>query len=154
METFFIDLDGTLKTDIDFNEFGNCNGYETYDVKRRSYPYKIRPYAKEFLTELKKLGNVCILTLASQPYAEYFIDRIGARDVVDEIYSRDRFNDIVKVSSYILVENDAGIAKGKQCLIENGCMVFKRQTIIVPTYDGGEDDILLKLLEKIRGTVS
>ena len=153
METFFLDLDGSLKTDVDWKAKGE---YETYISPKsgRGYDYIIRPNVREFILGLRELEgnncNVCILTLSSQPYAEYFVDRMGITDIVDEVYGRERFEDLPNVVSYVLVENDIGIARGKENLIEGSGIVFKRETIIIPTYEGGGDDILVKLLEKIR----
>ena len=149
MEYFYIDLDGTLKTDRGF--MGGTKKYEGF--MGREYPYIIRPYAKEFVTGLKELGKVMILTLATRPYTDYFMKRIGIQDIVDEICSREtiEMNRLPKLLSYRLIENDWDIAQEKEkYLLMAGGMFAKGETIIVPTYTGGEDDVLEKLLSEIR----
>ena len=144
-----LDLDGTIKTDVDWKSDGK---HESYISKKtgKEYKYKIRPNVKEFVEGLKEMWSVSILTLSSQPYAEYFVERMGIEGIIDEVYSRDRFDDIPMVSNYLLIENDFSIAKGKQCLLEKG-LVFEKKTIIISTYEGNEDDKeLIKLLERIK----
>ena len=150
MEYFYIDLDGTLKTDIDF--IGGTEKYE--DSMGREYPYIIRPYAKEFITGLKEFGKVMIMTLASRPYTDYFMDKIGVNGIIDEIYTREELvmNRLIKnLPTYRLIENDWEIAqqKEKRILLAGG-MFVKGETTIVPTYTGGEDGVLEKLLGEIQ----
>jgi len=144
---FYVDLDGTLKTDVSFS--GNSEKYIAFNNKK--YFYQIRPYAKEFIEGLKTIGTVLLLTLSTKRYAEYFLEKIGVTNIVDEVYSRENISKLPKLLSYVLIDNDAEVAvlKEKAILLAGG-MFTKGETIVIPTYSGGEDGVLEKLLEEIK----
>ena len=143
MQYYFVDLDGTLKTDRDYQ------GGETLSLGDNRYGYRIRPHALEFLQELAKIGKVFICTLSSLRYATFFIDKIGAKDVVEEIYSREKLDKMPKVPTYVLIDNDGAMAKGKATFIERNNFVLKSKIVVVDTYAGNPDDneLLLRLDE-------
>lgn len=147
---FFVDLDGTLKTDRDFIGGKKAEISEKL-IGDKIHQYIIRPHVKEFLTILKKSGSVFIYTLSSLRYARFFVDEMDVKNLVDEIYSRDNLEDLPKVPSYCIIENDPEIAKGKAVWLEKKSIILKKQIIIVPTYNGNSDDnVLLNCLDKIE----
>jgi hypothetical protein len=144
-EYYFIDLDGTLKTD---RGFGRGNLLTIGDNK---YFYILRPFAKEFLSELSKLGDVFLFTLASARYASYFVKEIGAEPYIKGVYSRERMGSLPKVPSYVLVDNDEEIGKGKRFWLEKNNIVLKNKFILAKTFDGSSDDReLLDILDSIK----
>ena len=144
---YFVDLDGTLKTDRDYR------GGEILTLGNNRYGYIVRPHALEFLQGLAELGHVFICTLSSFRYATFFVDKIGAAKYVEEIYSRERLEDMPAVPSYVLIDNDASMAKGKAALIEKKGFALKSEIVNIPTYSGNDDDTeLLKILDELKKT--
>jgi 2-hydroxy-3-keto-5-methylthiopentenyl-1-phosphate phosphatase len=146
---YYLDLDGFLKTDVDFSGVGS--GVKSFFHKGGRYPYVIRPYAKEFIEKLKSKGNVAICTLASRKYAEYFVREIGVTELIDAIYSRENLDNIPPPVEYVLYENDEPIGRGKMSYIEKRGAAFKGgRLVVVDTYDGNDsDDVLLKEMKKL-----
>ena len=145
---FFVDLDGTLKTDIgldnDYNEIMEVNG--------RNYHYAERPHVKEFIYELSKLGDVYICTAASQAYAIKFVEKFGVQDKIKKIYSRDTMNNVPEelMMDFVFIDNDYELAKKKVYVMDKGRMSFGKKQIFITAkiYYGEENDgELLSILD-------
>jgi len=81
------------------------------------------------------------------------VDKIGAAKYVEEIYSRERLEDMPTVPAYVLIDNDASMAKGKAALIEKKGFALKSEIVNIPTFNGNDADTeLLKILDELKKT--
>jgi len=146
--TFFIDLDGTLKTDhIKVGFMGNLN----IEVGDRHYQFKKRPHAKTFINELSKLGRVIIFTASSRKYCKKVLEALKLFKEEPLCLTKENIeakSGIPHCESLFLVDDDKTVASKKWELISsvNPDSMPEDRLIIVPTYLGGEDHNLLSAL--------
>ena len=143
-----VDLDGTLKSDWNYGM--DCHDDYLFTFKTRE-EYKIRPFALEFLNELKRYGKVCIFSGSSQKFVEKIINEIGS-DV--ECFGWDNLHNVPAeyLQNYIVLDNDPNMAISKIKEMENGKNLKdnKRWMIKVDTYMGNDDDrVLMDILNNL-----
>jgi hypothetical protein len=156
--TFFVDLDGTLKT-----EAGATPPFEVDTVVVESgikrYEIGIRPHIKEFLEFAKSRGKVVLSTASGRRYARKMLIAMEIHHYFDDVISAESFQrGIPYYSNCIFIDNceDTGIKKMDKMASRSHNAFSSYQTErndlwTIDTYDGSkEDTTMLELIEEIK----
>lgn len=119
VKSIFVDLDETLihtpTLEYTFDPgFKFPEGVETFELKngKLSIQIGVRPGARQFLTELRKLGNVYMLTAANKKYADIMNEHGKLGFDSAHIFNRKH----IKHDPY---KRKTGIVSGTNILIDN-----------------------------------
>jgi hypothetical protein len=152
--TFFVDLDGTLKT-----EAGVKPPFEVDTVVVESgikrYEVGFRPHVEEFLQFANTKGKVVLSTASGRRYAHKMLIAMGIRQYFDEIISAESFNrGIPHYSNCIFIDNceDSGLKKmNKMANRAYNAAIERHDLWTIDTFDGSKDDTtMLELIEEIK----
>ena len=84
----FVDLDETLIHTYDYHETP-CKCAVPVKIEGSFYKTSLRPGAKEFLTKLREIGEVRMLTIATYEYAKVMNALFEFNFALDDIYARE-----------------------------------------------------------------
>ena len=151
---FYVDLDGTLKTDHKANQ-----GDLVVRAAARTYRFDPRPGFREFLSALSRMGPVTLATAGGREYASKVLRKMGAEDLfsrrVDAMSWR---NGLPFRQGAVFVDDDLEMARMKvRCMRWPGTPSDEeadRRIVLVPTYRGGPDSALMDVLPEIRKRVA
>lgn len=152
--TFFIDLDGTLKT-----EAGAKPPFEVGAVLVESgmkkYEVGIRPHIKEFLEFAKTQGKVVLSTASGRRYARKMLIAMDIHQYFDEILSLESFNrGIPHYSNCVFIDNceKSGVNKmDKMASSGYNAKIQRHDLWTIDTFDGSKDDTtMLDLIDEIK----
>jgi len=146
---FFLDLDGTLKTEFDKN-IGSMTITEPI-----RHVFEPRPFAKEFLTAISSLGKIYLCTASPRAFATSCLKQMGIDDYFDGVFARESYaNGIPFFSKIIFIENNRDLGEKKiNCIKnnENADILL----IVIETYNGNkEDKELISVLNSIKDILS
>jgi len=145
---FFVDLDGTLKSESRKNYRGN----RSITCRGNTYSFDKRPGADEFLKELHWKGKVFLFTAASKLYAKKMLIDMGLSQYVDKIYARDSLN-VPSCENFVFIDDDVELACAKMKQIGDCQRVRSNDDalVTVATYQGEEsDDELVAALKAVN----
>ncbi len=147
-----VDLDGTLKTDVDSK--GDFQT-QTIIVKsgNKSYTFAVRPYLHEFLSSCKSNGDLFLGTASGKGYAEKVLNAMNIRDYFDRVYTVEDFSKgIPYFDNCVMIDNDSEIG-----LIKLSKIAFsrkpptRRDLWTIDTFTGlAADHTLLDLIGEIK----
>jgi hypothetical protein len=152
--TFFVDLDGTLKTE--------SGAKPPFDVDTvlvesgiNSFKVGVRPHIKEFLQFAKTKGKVILSTASGRRYARRMLIAMDVHQYFDEIISVESFNrGIPHYSNCVFIDNDekAGISKmDKMASSGYNAKIQRHDLWTIDTFNGSKDDTtMLDLIEEIK----
>ena len=151
MYTFCIDLDGTLKTESDFN----CSGFNNVIIVKTSRTYRMlkRKGVDDFLSAAKERGVVYMTTAAGTTYGEKVAEGLGIRQYFDDIIGADR---MVRgqwpqfKGDIIWIDNDREGLNLKINRLPYKVRYAVMDTWIIDTFEGVEDSTMKELCEEIK----
>lgn len=156
---FFVDLDGTLKTN--HVKVGN-QGSLYVTVGEKSYQFEKRPFVNEFIQVLSETGTVIICTASSREYCKNILQALGLNHVKNRLTKEDIFlarlfpslSKFPICDDLFLIDDDNIISSIKWDLITKKAGPKRMdRLILIPTYEGGEDEELKKVLSLIQSMV-
>jgi len=152
--TIFLDLDGTLKTEVDLTPPFEV---ETLNVQSgtRSYNIGVRPNLIEFLDYAKSKASLALSTASGRRYARSVVNEMGIYHYFDHFYTIESFNvGIPFFSNCIFIDNheDAGMQKMDKMAKPNyGVSVVRNDLWTIDTYFGTKDDTtMLDLIKELK----
>lgn len=81
---FFLDLDGTLKTDPDY-DFKHGDTVLSVDGNFGKYKFVARPFAKDLCEYLSSVGKLYLTTLSYKPYCNNALDVLGVSEYFSDV---------------------------------------------------------------------
>jgi hypothetical protein len=84
----FVDLDETLIHSYDIHEIPSVDAVNV-DVHGQFFKTRLRPGAKDFLAQLREIGEVRMLTVATRDYALKMNETFGLGFLAGDIWSRE-----------------------------------------------------------------
>ena len=151
--TFFIDLDGTLKT-----EAGAVPPFEVEVVEVESginkFQIGIRPHIHEFLQCAKSKGRVVLSTASGRRYARKMLSAMGISHYFEEVVSAEAF--ACGLSHYpncVFIDNDgeSGELKMAKMASSRGGAIKRNDLWVIDTFNGATNDTtMLELIEEIN----
>ena len=105
----FVDLDETLIHSYDIHEIPSVHAVEV-DVQGQFFKTRLRPGAKDFLAQLREIGEVRMLTVATRDYALKMNETFGLGFTAGDIWSREHLQggysiDLEPVEKVYLFDN-------------------------------------------------
>jgi hypothetical protein len=155
--TFFVDLDGTLKT-----EAGAVPPFQVDIVEVESgmnkYDIGIRPHIHDFLKCAKSKGRVVLSTASGRRYARKMLRAMGISHYFDDIISAEVFSRGIKhYSNCVFIDNDgeSGELKMSKMASSRGSTIKRNDLWIIDTFNGSTDDTtMLELIDEINNLES
>lgn len=152
---FCVDLDGTLKTEVDFNVKKTLKSTSDIIKVKIDKVYEMIPRngIKDFLNIAKKKGKVYMTTGGTTEYGEKIAFGLGIRNLFDEIVGFDR-----------MIAQDWPILDGKIIWIDNDPIILDKkiknlplnkntknmEKWIISTFMGIEDQTMQELVQEIN----
>jgi hypothetical protein len=150
----FIDLDGTLKTDMDATGPFEVPSM-TVQCGNKIYTFGQRPHLHEFLDAVSKKAELILTTAATRNYAKKVLELMNISDYFSRIIAREDFVNgyrFLYSHKYILIDNDAEMADLKMNKLKGlGMSNAEKEIWTVDTFQGNKDDkTLLEILEEVN----
>lgn len=149
---FCVDLDGTLKTDMDA-----VGPWEVESITIVSGPHQYtfapRPNVKKFLEAAKSKGQVFLTTAAGGGYARRVVKALGIDQYFDRIIAAEEFNrGIPFLKNCIFIDNNPEMGLLKMDRMQKPSTIPTRQDLwSVDTFNGNSDDkTMLELVAEIE----
>ena len=148
---FCIDLDGTLKTESDFD----CTGFDNTIIVNTSKDYEMiaRNGIKEFLEAAKRKGKVYLTTAAGTGYGIKVTKALGVHGYFSDIIGSDKMvmgNWPQFAGKIIWIDNDSHGVDLKMNRLPYTVKNKKMETWIIPTFVGVPDDTMAELVAEIE----
>ena len=150
---FCIDLDGTLKTDPDFD----CTGFPSAIRVTTSKTYDMVPRnnIQEFLAAAKNKGTVYMTTAAGTAYGEKVSKALDVYQYFDDIVGADRmirqqWPNMGRDKKIIWIDNDREGLEGKIRHLPYNVRHLEMETWIIDTFMGNPDNVAQELIEEIN----
>lgn len=151
---FMIDLDGTLKTDMDTDGPFETPSFSVQAGKKGTYSFAIRPHAHEFLKAAKEKGHVYLSTAGGAGYATKVLNALGLESYFERLYTAEKFmNGIPFFPNVVFIDNSntMGQLKVEKMQGQSHRKSVRQDLWIVDTYNGGPDDTtLLEAIDDIK----
>jgi len=151
--TFFVDLDGTLKTEAGAKGPFEVNSLNV-EVGMNKFEVGIRPHIHEFLQCAKSKGKVILSTASGRRYARKMLTAMGISNYFDEIVTAEVFaRGISNYPNCVFIDNDgeSGELKMSKMASSMGRTVKRNDLWIIDTFDGDQKDTtMLELIDEIK----
>lgn len=150
--SFCIDLDGTLKTDVDFE----CpdNHPEKLVVESPSYSYSFlkRNDIDAFLSACRKKGRLYLTTAAGGAYAKKCLKLLEIEHFFDEIVPIEK--QLMRhwpqmKGKMIWIDNDSQGLDGKIARLSYSLAAKEMEKWVIETYMGKPDKTMMELVSEI-----
>lgn len=153
MYSFCIDLDGTLKTDVDFDCPKENPDKLTIQSGFSSYSFLKRNNVDRFLQTCQKKGKLYLTTAAGGGYAKKCLKVLGIEQFFDEIVGIEKQmgrNWPQMSGRMIWIDNDRDGVRGKISRLSPSLSTRQMDVWVIDTYMGDSDNVMEELIREIE----
>lgn len=154
MKIIYLDLDGTIKSDIQ----ALCNHgilhtiSESWNSESFNYTFMERPKLKEALDLLSGF-TLRLATMGTRSYAIQCLEAMGVKDRFESMICGPEWRRPAQCENFTIVDDRDYLLEWKADRISWSNPWAKVEKILIPSFVGGYDEELLKLANQLKNNV-
>lgn len=151
-KALFLDLDGTLKSEIGAVANHGLIREVNYNWRGESAKYAFieRPHLVEFLESISSNYDIRLATMGWRNYAEEALAAMGIEKYFSYLVCGVELRHPAKVSNFTIVDDRTELLEWKAERLAHGDSWAQINKVLIPSFVGGYDEVLLKLAKKLN----
>lgn len=148
----YLDLDGTLKSDIlaPYNNGLVRTITENWRGEEFDYSFIERPNLNTFLCLVKERGwEINLATMGTRSYAIKCLEAMGVREFFKKLVCGVELRRPDLCTKFTIVDDRQELLDWKAAQISHYYCAAEINKLLIPSYLGGEDDELLKISDRL-----